>query len=302
MVYRLFSILIDLLSHEKLTAKYLANKYCVSERTIMRDVDNLSLSGIPIICKKGNNGGILISDDFKLRTTLISDKEKDFLAGLATQIKNENQLQTYQGILNKLKSGYSAPAIATTKGVIIDASSSAEEKIVSKITAFENAINNYFEVEITYFDHNLQTTTRIIHPLNFVTNNNQWYIYCYCTLRKQFRVFKLSRIGKMHILKSKFSPYTNYQKNWKFDFNENKTSVNLVMQVKENARYQMEEWLGIESVKQIGKQNYIAHTTTFLDDDLIFKLLSFGDRIKILEPQIVINRLNEIIDNINYKK
>lgn len=298
MIYRLFSILTDLLSHEKLTAKYLANKYCVSERTIMRDVDNLSLSGIPIICKKGNNGGILISDDFKLRTTLISDKEKDFLQSLAEQITNEKQLQIYSGILDKLKSGYSAPSIATTKGVIIDASSSAEEKIISKITAFENAINTNAEVEITYFDHNLQTTTRVIHPLNFVINNNQWYIYCYCTLRKQFRVFKLTRIGKMHLLKSKFSPYAGYQKNWKFDFNENKISVHLIIQVKENARYQMEEWLGIESVKQTEANSYIASTTAFLDDDLIFKLLSFGDQIKVLEPQAVISRLNEVIDNI----
>lgn len=212
MVYRLFSILTDLLSHEKLTAKYLADKYCVSERTIMRDIDNLSIAGIPIICKKGRSGGILVSNDYKLKTTLITDKEKDFLAIFADSITNEKDLQIYQNIMNKLKSGYSAPSFTTTKGVIIDASSSAEEKIITKITAFENAINNKTMVNITYYDHNLKASTRVIYPLNFIINANQWYIYCYCTLRQQFRVFKLSRIGKMQLLKKHFEIDPNYQK------------------------------------------------------------------------------------------
>lgn len=72
----------------------------------------------------------------------------------------------------------------------------------------------------------------------------------------------------------------------------------MVILVKESARYKVEEWIGIESLKPADDNTYIANITTFLDDDLIFKLLSFGDGIKIILPQNVISRFNEVIDNI----
>ena len=59
MLNRLLSIIYILMSKETVTAKELAERFEVSVRTIYRDVENLSMAGIPVYAKKGKNGGSL---------------------------------------------------------------------------------------------------------------------------------------------------------------------------------------------------------------------------------------------------
>ena len=41
-----------------MTVKELAEHFSVSQRTIYRDIDTLSLAGIPVYTEKGKSGGI----------------------------------------------------------------------------------------------------------------------------------------------------------------------------------------------------------------------------------------------------
>lgn len=52
MLNRLLSIIYILMSKETVTAKELAERFEVSVRTIYRDVENLSMAGIPVYAKK----------------------------------------------------------------------------------------------------------------------------------------------------------------------------------------------------------------------------------------------------------
>lgn len=54
----LFQILYHLLSNGEATATELASKFEVSTRTIYRDIDKLSLAGIPVYATAGYRGGI----------------------------------------------------------------------------------------------------------------------------------------------------------------------------------------------------------------------------------------------------
>lgn len=58
MLNRLLSIIYILLNKGTITAAELAQRFEVSVRTIYRDVETLSMAGIPIYAKKGKNGGI----------------------------------------------------------------------------------------------------------------------------------------------------------------------------------------------------------------------------------------------------
>lgn len=42
--------------------------YQVSSRTIYRDIDTLSLAGIPIYSKQGTDGGFYIDENYKLNS------------------------------------------------------------------------------------------------------------------------------------------------------------------------------------------------------------------------------------------
>ena len=55
---RLFKIVYHLLENGKSTAPELAEKFEVSVRTIYRDLDAISATGIPIYATQGKGGGI----------------------------------------------------------------------------------------------------------------------------------------------------------------------------------------------------------------------------------------------------
>jgi len=78
-INRLTEIIIILLNKKIVTAKELADKFEVSTRTIYRDIEELSLSGIPVYMSKGKNGGISLLEEYSINKTILSDKDKQSL-------------------------------------------------------------------------------------------------------------------------------------------------------------------------------------------------------------------------------
>lgn len=73
---RLFKIVYYLLDKGRATAPELAEKLEVSVRTIYRDLDVLSVAGIPIYTTQGKGGGIFLLPEFVLDKSLLSPQEK----------------------------------------------------------------------------------------------------------------------------------------------------------------------------------------------------------------------------------
>lgn len=57
-VIRLLQTTLILLNRKKVTANELAERFQVTPRTVYRDIDALSLAGVPVYSIKGRNGGI----------------------------------------------------------------------------------------------------------------------------------------------------------------------------------------------------------------------------------------------------
>jgi predicted DNA-binding transcriptional regulator YafY len=74
---RLIEIVTILLNRKTITAVELAERFGVSVRTIYRDVDVLSLAGIPVYTTQGVNGGISIMEEYSLNRTMLSESDKN---------------------------------------------------------------------------------------------------------------------------------------------------------------------------------------------------------------------------------
>src|ERR687894_3132697 len=72
---RLFSIVLLLQSRRQLTARELARRLEVSERTIHRDMEALSGAGIPVVAERGTGGGWSLLGEYRNNLTGLNDAE-----------------------------------------------------------------------------------------------------------------------------------------------------------------------------------------------------------------------------------
>ncbi len=80
---RQLGIITTLLQCGRMTAPELASRFEVSRRTILRDIDDICLAGIPVVSMQGGGGGLSIADGYKLdRSVLTSDELDSIIAGL----------------------------------------------------------------------------------------------------------------------------------------------------------------------------------------------------------------------------
>ena len=72
---RLLWLMLSLQAEGRLTAQVLAARFEVSERTIYRDVEALSIAGVPVYTQTGSNGGIFLDENYRTSLTGMSIAE-----------------------------------------------------------------------------------------------------------------------------------------------------------------------------------------------------------------------------------
>ncbi|MCX7773730.1 MAG: HTH domain-containing protein, partial [Clostridia bacterium] len=149
---RLISILVTLLQKERVSARELAKMFEVSTRTILRDIDTLNLSGIPIVTYKGTNGGIAIAEGYKLdKSLLTSDDIAAVIAtlnGVAKSLPDPKHQVLVDKFKNAIPSSQSESFKAKSNRLIIDLSPWGGNKAVNeKLSVLRSAVELQHLVE-----------------------------------------------------------------------------------------------------------------------------------------------------------
>ena len=118
----LIDILFDLLAKRKLTASYLAEKHGISVRTVYRYIDHMSLT-VPVYIKRGRNGGICISDSYKLPVGFMTKEEYESaieaLETMYAQLPQERFLTAKHKLSAQVKSENRDRALSGEVGTIL---------------------------------------------------------------------------------------------------------------------------------------------------------------------------------------
>jgi predicted DNA-binding transcriptional regulator YafY len=195
---RLVSLLLLLQTRGQLTAAELAGELEVSERTIHRDVEALSASGVPIYAERGAHGGIRLVDGYRTRLTGMTGEEAEalFLAGLpgpAAELGLGTVVAAAQlKVLASLPTELRARASRLVERFHLDAGEWFHaSQPVPHLGALSDAVWNGTRLTIDY-DREGGPVQRVIDPLGLVLKAGIWYVVA--AVGDQLRTYRVSRV------------------------------------------------------------------------------------------------------------
>ena len=192
---RLIGILSILLRREKVTAPELAEQFEVSRRTIQRDIESLCRAGIPISTTQGAGGGISIMENYRVDRTVLTEPEmKAILTGLQS-LDSVSGTRRYAQLIKKLSAG-TGGLIPGGAHMLIDLSSWYKTSLPPKIELIQRAIEEHHTIRFTYFSPK-EESIRTVEPYYLVFHWSAWYVWGWCLVREDFRLFKLNRMTEL---------------------------------------------------------------------------------------------------------
>lgn len=196
---RLFQIAQYLRGRRLTTARQLADWLSVSERTIYRDIRDLSLSGVPV---EGEAGvGYRIKSGYDLPPLMFSSDELDALvAGMRmVQAWGGPQLgASGAAVLAKV-----ALALPREKRDFVDATPLFAPRFEvdavhgERLDAVRRAIGARHTLSLGYVDADGRASQRTVWPLALYFWGGLWCLAAWCEKRADFRTFRLDRVREL---------------------------------------------------------------------------------------------------------
>lgn len=289
----LICILFDLLADGRITAREEAEKYDISLRTAFRYMDALTVANVPIYAERGKGGGFGLLGTHKLPAGFLTEGEFNAVTEALSAVNSQLGSAQLQSALQKLKATRKgAPNLTLSSGnLIIDAGHWGDTgSYKQKLAAAEKSIEEQRVLTLKYHDRTGVFSERDVEPHALLFKQGLWYLYAFCRLREDFRLFKLGRIKQMGETGETFSrrPLPQELPLWQWFSAEN--SVNVKFEIKKSALSDFEEWVGIEHIRPSGK-HFAAEVRLPDDGGLISKILAFGTGIKVIAPESLKKRI-----------
>jgi predicted DNA-binding transcriptional regulator YafY len=295
---RLIGILSILLQKEMTTAPELAEHFEVSRRTINRDIETLCQAGIPIQTAQGVGGGISIMDGYRMDRTLLTSRDMQMILAGLRSLDSVSGSGYYGQLMEKIQAG-SSEFISGRDSILIDLSSWYRDTLAPKIALIQDAIELGKRMEFSYYSPK-GDTKREIEPYYLIFKWASWYVYGYCLLRKDFRLFKLNRMDGI-VLGNDFEkrseiPAPSISNDEIFPA---KGRVKAIFDP--SMKWQLVEEYGVNSFKEQPDGTLLFEHEYPDDEGLIAWILSCRDKVTVLEPESVREKLYEITSDIARK-
>ena len=293
-INRLLEIVYILLSRKTITAKELAWRFQVSTRTIYRDIDNLSVAGIPVYTERGKGGGISLLPDFVMSKSLLNEEEQtEILSSLQSlsSVTNWRRAETTQTVDNTLEKMSAIFNKGVTNWIDVDfADWSGIDGDYFNI--LKSAILKGRIVTFYYFNSLGEKGLRRIEPLRLYFKARAWYVRGVCLDKQKIRLFKLTRMQNLVATDESFEERDlSVLQEDTHEGEEQYQLTTIEFQIGPEMAYRILDDFAKKHVKKQPDGSYLITVTWREDDWLYGMVLSYGEHIQVLSPP----HLREII-------
>ena len=282
-INRLLEIVYVLLRKNTVTAKELAERFSVSQRTIYRDIDTLSLSGIPVYTEKGKGGGISLLPDFVLNKSILSEAEQNEILSALHGLSSLKTTET-DHVLQKLSAVFNKSA---ADWLDVDFSD-WNYRNGGYFNDIKTAILERRIIEFDYFSTYGEKTSRRIEPIQIWFKSRSWYVNGFCLLRNDLRLFKLTRMKGLLVTDERFEERDLLTETPNREFErEQKSDIKLVLKIAPEMTFRVYDDFSDGMIDIQPDGSFIA-SAIFPEDDWIYGYIaSFGEFVEVLEPKHV---------------
>ncbi|WP_438433680.1 helix-turn-helix transcriptional regulator [Gorillibacterium sp. sgz500922] len=291
-VERLLSIIMILLKKEIVSAKEFSQLFGVSKRTILRDMEALSLAQIPIYAVHGIHGGYGIMNEYKVDKRLLSNTDLEniltALGGLERLLLSEEVEVTLRKI-EAMVSGSSPKE--SVRLFLYDWEGRSELRQTLK--ECQEAIAERRLISFDYMDKNGTATKRTIEPYQLHFSEPSWYLRGFCLHRMSYRTFKIARIDHLTVEDITFTAREDG-----FEPGEDRYQPELVTVralISPSIKDHFIERYGRKSLEPYDAERFLA-TLCVPQNGIGFQFLAgFGTNLQVVEPKLYVEEFREYL-------
>ena len=201
---RLLSIMLLLQLYRRLTARELARRLEVSERTIQRDMEALSTAGVPVTALRGTGGGWALVEGYRTNLTGLNGAEvQSLFAGVPGSLLADLKLDrasdaAHVKLLAALPESSRADAEYTRRRVHVDVAGwgSADEAL-PHLQTIQEAVWLGRKLHFTYGEECGSGAGRAADPLGLVAKGSVWYLVA--RAGEEVRSYRVSRFASARV-------------------------------------------------------------------------------------------------------
>jgi predicted DNA-binding transcriptional regulator YafY len=191
--------------HRRITARELARRLEVSERTIQRDMDALGAAGVPVLAERGPQGGWSLAERYRTDLNGLNEAEMRALF-----LMHSPRILADLGIRPAAEAGIvkllaALPAMArgdaehARRCIHIDGAGwKAAAEQVPLLPTLHDAVWEGLQVVISYERGDGVLVERRVHPLGLVAKGSIWYMVA--AVDGEPRTYRVSRVRGAQLL------------------------------------------------------------------------------------------------------
>lgn len=298
---RLLSLLLLLQVHGRMTARDLAERLEVSERTIYRDLDALSASGIPVYGDHGPGGGYSLLDSYRTNLTGLTDAEVRtlFVSGLQRPLEDLGLAEALNLALLKLSAALPSTqrqgVQEMRQRIHIDTMGWFQSpEAVPHLHVLQEAVWSDRKVHLVYQRGDGSQGERVIDHYGLVAKSNIWYLVA--SIGAEMRVYRVGRIQSVTLCAEEFQRRADFDlatfwSAWSTEFETSRPQYAVTLRIAPDFAPALIQIWG-ESVREVLDKAVLA-ADGWLEADFNFdrrewaceRILSLGTNVVVKAPQ-----------------
>lgn len=297
---RLVSILLLLQTKGHATTADLAKRLEVSPRTIHRDMEALTSSGVPVYAERGSSGGWRLLDEYRTNLTGLSESEIMALFAL-----KPSQLFADLG-LSKVAEQARIKMLAALPAAQRQGAEYARQRILVDIQRYQEAVLHLpILQEAVWQDRKLWfvydsfshgPAERTVDPLGLVVRGNIWYLVASrpdMPGQEGLRTYRVSRIRDAQMLAepSHRPPGFDLEAYWhkaRAEYKSHLPTFRVVVRIEEKVlqcNSPLAHWGQVEQTEPCGEGWLKAQIRFELEEQALAWVLSTASYVEVLEPE-----------------